>query len=138
MAGDERELGLALGRRDAWTEPGHDMDESRLTIPHPSLGVLPEGREDVRVAIEAETRRRDAGNRVRLSLEYEPLTDRRGASAEAALPQTVADDRDRRRPGTIVFRAKRPSQREGYFKHVKHVRRDLPAVDVLWFAWCAD
>src|SRR5215470_18294050 len=110
-ARDESQLALDLAERDSRREPRRDAEEASEAIPHPRFGGLAERRDDVGVAVEAESCRRDANDPVRYPIEREPLTGDR-ASAETLLPQAVADDRNRRGTWPILFRAEDPPVRQ--------------------------
>src|SRR5271166_23406 len=116
------------------------MNEKRAAIPHSRLGVLAERRVYVGLAIHAKPCGRDSDDGVRFPLQNKPLPDRFFASAEAALPQTVADDRDRCCAGLVFLRQKCATFDWRDAENRKQSGRDLAAKNVLRFSghsYCA-
>ena len=82
------------------------MNEKRTAILHSRIGALAERCVYVGFAIQAKFRGRDSDDGVRFALIDKSVPDRFFASTEAALPQAVADDRDRCRVWLVVLRQK--------------------------------
>jgi hypothetical protein len=79
---------LRVRKRYAGPEARRNVNAGmRFAILHDSFRVLTEGSEHIHlVSAQAEARRRDADNRVGLSVKNKRHPDRRGLSGEAALP----------------------------------------------------
>jgi len=71
------------------------MNEKRAAHLHSRLGALAERRVDIGVAIQAKSCGRDSDDGVGFSVNDKLLPDCFWTSAETALPQTIANDRDR-------------------------------------------
>src|SRR5579872_4720853 len=91
------------------TQPAKQMDKARGAILGPHFGVLSERGEDIRLAFQLESGRRDADDGVRLAFENQRRADRFGIPAEAALPETVADDDYPPASGLVFLRQERAS-----------------------------
>ena len=83
------------------------MNEKRSAILHSRVRVLAKRRIYVGLAIQPKSCASDTDDGVGFPLPNKVLPDRFSASAEAALPQTVADDRNRCRAGLVFCRQKR-------------------------------
>src|SRR6266851_5863048 len=103
---DHRHLGLCLWERHVGLKTPQNVKKECAAIPHSRVRALAERRVYVGFATYAKSVGSDPDDGVRFSLQNKPLPDRFFASAKAALPQTVADDRDRYCAGLVLLRQK--------------------------------
>ena len=99
------------------------------------LGADRDGHVERAADVDAEElRRRDANDRERHAFHGQRAADRVGGAVEAALPEAVADDRDRPvRPATaaVVSFGDRSAEDGGHAQQVEHPSADPQAVDDL-------
>jgi len=82
----------------------------------------PQGHVDVGRLKEPERRRHHADDDDGTAVELERPAEHVRRAAEAALPQIVADDRDRGRAGLVIVGAERAAERRRHAQRVEHVR----------------
>src|SRR5579862_6973068 len=107
------------------------MNEPRPTILHPGIRILTEGRDDIGGSLETESRRSDADDRIRFAAIDQRTADGGFVAAEPALPQAVADHRDRRRALLVFVGTERAAAIWCYAQDVEQVGCYQAALDVL-------
>ena len=98
MPRNQRELSPALGQSKPGPQTRHDAQKTRAAILHPRVSVLPllQRSEYVRTSIQLEAFGRNADHGIWFALINERPADGAGIAAKVALPQSIADNRDRR------------------------------------------
>ena len=116
-----------LLRRHARLEPGDAEERVALARgfgrqrERPDQIDLVAGRED---RVEVERRRQDADDPDRVVVQRQRLADDVGAAAEAALPEGMAQDRDRRRVEAALVGGEVAAERQGDAKQLEEIVGD--------------
>src|SRR5262249_42076142 len=123
--GDAGHVGKRLLASDARLQPsdGHEPAVLLSGLPK-ALRHEPDRREYVCRRVELKSRRQDANHRKACAVERELAPNDLSIAAEAALPESVSDDRRRRTVRLFVFRREVPAELWYHTERGKKVRGD--------------
>src|ERR1700688_2636174 len=108
MPSDECELGAGLGQFKAWLQASQHVQKPCSAILHSRVGVfaLLQWSKDVRISIQLEACGSNPDDGRWFALINERIADGAGCTAKVALPQSIADHRDRRCARPVFVRRK--------------------------------
>src|SRR5260370_15282808 len=132
MTANQREFRLSLIRSNAGSQTPDDLNETRFTILRSRVSTLAEGYVNIRFSRQLKARRDNANDTIRFAVECEVFADCRPIRSESALPQTVANDGNRRCARPIFVRPETAAAPGNNTQNGEEFWRGLPAFHILW------